>query len=161
MSLVRFRVLRNLNRSALAGFWKDLPRATAVNGNSSAVNFPAAIRTLKTLNNGHRLLTKEPLSAFTPSQRQYSCENLGKTMEENCVVPDVIAKAPAQTAAQVVDILNQHQSWVRVVIVGTLENGRQLLFRFPQEFAVDFATVDADQLDMSLASLFCHCRHSF
>jgi len=98
MSLVRFRVLRNLNRSALAGFWKDLPRATAVNGNSSAVNFPAAIRTLKTLNNGHRLLTKEPLSAFTPSQRLYSCENLGKTMEENCVVPDVIAKAPAQTA---------------------------------------------------------------
>ncbi|XP_016987846.1 protein D3 [Drosophila rhopaloa] len=100
MSLVRLRVLRNLNRNALIGFWKDLPRSTAVNANSSAVNFPAAIRTLKTFNSGLqlRILTKEPLSAFTQSQRQYSCENIGKTMEENCVVPDVIAKAPAQTA---------------------------------------------------------------
>ncbi|XP_016964676.1 protein D3 [Drosophila biarmipes] len=98
MSLVRLRVLRNLNRSTLAGLWKGLPRATAVNAKGSAVNFPAAIRTLKTLSNGHRLLTKDPLSAFTPSQRLYSCENLGKTMEENCVVPDVIGKAPAQTA---------------------------------------------------------------
>ncbi|EDW88218.2 protein D3 [Drosophila yakuba] len=96
MICTRFRVLRNLNRSALSGLGKDLPRSTAVNVNYPAVNFPAAIRTLKTF--GQSFLTKEPICAFSASQRQYSCEKIGKTMEEHCVVPDVIAKAPAQTA---------------------------------------------------------------
>ncbi|EDV58767.2 protein D3 [Drosophila erecta] len=96
MISMRFRVLRNLNRSALSGLGKDLPRSTAVNVNYPAVTFPAAIRTLKTFSNS--FLTKEPISAFIASQRQYSCEKIDKTMEEHCVVPDVIAKAPAQTA---------------------------------------------------------------
>eukprot|EP00099_Drosophila_melanogaster_P018494 NP_609588.1 uncharacterized protein Dmel_CG6180 [Drosophila melanogaster] len=98
MICMRLRVLRNLNRSALNGFRKDYIRSTGVNVNYSAVNFPAAIRTLKTFSNS--ILTKEPkpIFAFIASQRQYSCEKVGKTMEEHCVVPDVIAKAPAQTA---------------------------------------------------------------
>lgn len=90
------QVLRNLSRISRNLLQKDLARSTAVN-----VNLPAAItvvRNLKTFGSENRILTKEPLSAFTPRLRQYSSGKIGKTMEEHCVVPDVIPKAPRATA---------------------------------------------------------------
>ncbi|XP_017026015.1 protein D3 [Drosophila kikkawai] len=97
MSLVRMQTLRSLSRIS-----RNLPRTDRIRSSAVTANLPAAItvRTLKTFAGpaDNSILAKEPLSAFTQRLRQYSCGKIGKAMEEHCVVPDVIAKAPTATA---------------------------------------------------------------
>lgn len=101
MSLVRLRSLRNLQCNTFSSLWNNLARCTtAVNAGkiSNHISDPAAIRTLKTFSAGseYPILTKE--FAFTGAKRNYSSKAIDKTMEEHCVVPDVIEKAPTATA---------------------------------------------------------------
>ncbi|SPP82096.1 phosphatidylethanolamine-binding protein homolog F40A3.3 [Drosophila guanche] len=95
MSLVRLKLLRNIQKCSVGQHWGDFLKATtAVNVNFPA---PAAIRTATTFAKKENHLTpRSPAAAF--NLRKYSCGSIGKTMEENCVVPDVIAKAPKATA---------------------------------------------------------------
>ncbi|KAH8267448.1 hypothetical protein KR018_005009 [Drosophila ironensis] len=100
MSLLRMQFLRNLPGNTLGLFGRDLKRSTAVT--VKCINYqPAAIRTLSFFSaraqENHAILTKEV--PFSGVKRNYSCDTVKKSMEDNCVVPDVICKAPQATAS--------------------------------------------------------------
>ncbi|XP_017108838.2 protein D3 [Drosophila bipectinata] len=101
MSLVRLRSLRNLECSTFGCVWNNITlRSTAVTAgkNSNHLSNPAAIRPLNTLAGGstYPILTKK--FVFTEPKRHYASKSVAKKMEEHCVVPDVIEKAPKATA---------------------------------------------------------------
>ncbi|XP_001355892.2 phosphatidylethanolamine-binding protein 1 [Drosophila pseudoobscura] len=97
MRLLRLKLLRNIQTCAIGPHWSDFLKASsAVNVNFTLA--PAAIRTATTFaEKEYRLRIVGHLSSAF-NLRKYSCGSIGKTMEENCVVPDVIAKAPKATA---------------------------------------------------------------
>ncbi|XP_064537347.1 protein D3 [Drosophila montana] len=97
MNIVRLGCTRSMLKNPLSTQWNHIIRATAM----TAVNWNAlnTFRTATATGTRENFAILQRFIPVTNSIRNYSCKSIGSSMEEHCIVPDVIAKAPKGTAS--------------------------------------------------------------